>query len=44
MILTFESAAAQSAYQKEQVHLDFIEKAGHLWEKVVVFDAKGISQ
>lgn len=42
MILTFESAAAQSAYQQEQVHLDFIARAGHLWKKVVVCDARGL--
>ena len=42
MIVTFESAAAQSAYQQEQAHLDFIDRAGHLWEKVVVYDAQGI--
>ena len=42
MILTFESATAQSAYQEEQAHLDFIAKAGHLWKKVVVYDAQGI--
>ena len=44
MIVTFESAAAQSAYQEEQVHLDFIARAGHLWEKVVVYDAQGLPQ
>jgi len=43
MILTFESAEAQEAYQKEQAHLDFIESAGHLWKKVVVYDAIGIT-
>ena len=43
MIITFESSAAQSAYQEEQVHLDFIAKAGHLWKKVVVYDAQGLT-
>ncbi|MEJ2583830.1 MAG: Dabb family protein [Robiginitalea sp.] len=43
MIVTFESAAAQSAYQEEQVHLDFIAAAGHLWKKVVVYDALGLT-
>ena len=42
MIVTFESAAAQKAYQVEQVHLDFIAKAGHLWKKVLVYDAQGL--
>ena len=43
MIVTFESAESQEAYQKEQAHLDFIETAGHLWKKVVVYDAIGIT-
>lgn len=43
MIVTFDSAAAQEAYQKEQAHLDFIAKAGHLWKKVLVYDALGLT-
>jgi hypothetical protein len=43
MIVTFESAEAQELYQTEDVHLQFIEEASHLWEKVVVYDAIGIS-
>lgn len=43
LILTFESAEAQEAYQQEQAHLDFIESAGHLWKKVMVYDAIGIT-
>ena len=39
IILTFESAAAQEAYQKEDVHLQFIEESKHLWKKVIVYDA-----
>lgn len=42
MIVTFESAGAQAAYQAEQAHLDFIAGAGHLWKKVVVYDALGL--
>lgn len=42
IILTFESATAQEAYQKEDVHLQFIEESKHLWEKVIVYDAKTI--
>jgi len=44
MIVTFASAAAQNAYQQEQAHLDFIARAGHLWEKVVVYDAQGLPE
>lgn len=39
LIVTFESAKAQEAYQVEPAHLKFIEDAGHLWNKVVVYDA-----
>lgn len=44
LIVTFESAEAQQAYQDEQPHLDFIDEAQHLWEKVVVYDALGIDK
>lgn len=39
LIVTFESAKAQEAYQVEPAHLKFIEDAGQLWNKVVVYDA-----
>ena len=44
LIVTFESAEAQEAYQKEQPHLDFIAEAEHLWKKVIVYDSMGIPQ
>jgi hypothetical protein len=44
LIVTFESAEAQEAYQKEQPHVVFIEEASPLWEKVLVYDAKGIEK
>ena len=39
LLVTFESEEAQEAYQVEAAHLKFIEDAGHLWNKVVVYDA-----
>lgn len=39
LLVTFESEEAQEAYQVEPAHLKFIEDAGHLWKKVVVYDA-----
>ncbi len=42
LIVTFESAGAQAAYQAEQPHLDFISESEHLWEKVIVYDSTGI--
>ncbi|BFP40375.1 hypothetical protein FGF1_12200 [Flavobacteriaceae bacterium GF1] len=44
LIVTFESAEAQDGYQKEEAHLTFIEECKDLWEKVIVYDAKGIPQ
>jgi len=44
LVLSFDSAEAQAAYQKEQPHLDFIEEASHLWKKVIVYDSQGISE
>lgn len=42
LIVTFESAQAQQAYQDEVPHKVFIDEAQNLWEKVVVYDATGI--
>ncbi|MGI9547277.1 MAG: Dabb family protein [Flavobacteriaceae bacterium] len=44
LLVTFESAEAQEAYQVEDVHLKFIENAKHLWNKVVVYDATGLAE
>lgn len=38
-MMTFPSLEAQNIYQTDQTHLDFIDAASHLWEKVVVYDA-----
>ncbi|MGB5188513.1 Dabb family protein [Robiginitalea sp.] len=43
MIVTFESAEAQQAYQTEAVHLSFIEKTAHLIKRFTVYDAKGLN-
>ena len=42
LILTFESAEDQAAYQEEAPHKVFIEECEDLWEKVIVYDSKGI--
>jgi hypothetical protein len=43
LVLTFASAEEQELYQKEEAHLLFIEESEDLWEKVVVYDANGIT-
>jgi len=30
---------AHDLYQADPIHLAFIEKCGHLWERVVIYDA-----
>lgn len=42
LIVTFESAEAQQAYQDEAPHKVFIEESSDLWSKVIVYDSKGI--
>jgi len=42
LILSFESPEAQRAYQVEPAHLVFVEECEDLWERVVVYDSKGI--
>lgn len=39
LLVTFESAEAQELYQKEDVHLQFIEESSNLWNKVIVYDS-----
>ncbi|MEO6715622.1 MAG: Dabb family protein [Novosphingobium sp.] len=36
--MTFDSIADQEAYQVHSLHQAFIERCGHLWDKVVVYD------
>jgi len=39
LVLSFESIKEQEIYQKHQAHLDFIENASSLWDKVLVYDS-----
>ena len=43
IILTFPSKEIQDRYQKEPVHLKFVEEASHLWDRVQVYDAVGLA-
>ncbi|MBC9930254.1 Dabb family protein [Chitinophaga qingshengii] len=38
-LIFFRDVAAQATYQTHPIHLDFIKNYGHLWERVVVYDA-----
>jgi len=38
-LMFFDDLQGQSTYQTHPVHLEFIKNYGHLWEKVIVYDA-----
>lgn len=42
LILSFDSAESQQAYQDEAPHKVFIEESSNLWNKVVVYDSTSI--
>lgn len=42
LVLSFSSKEMQDNYQGEPAHLQFIEEAAHLWNKVIVYDSIGI--
>lgn len=37
-LIYFDNAQDQDDYQAHPVHLSFVKKYGHLWERVVVYD------
>jgi hypothetical protein len=39
LILHFENAAAQDAYQQDPIHLKFVEQYQKYWERVQVYDS-----
>jgi Stress responsive A/B Barrel Domain len=41
-LLFFNDKAEEERYQKDPLHLKFIEDCKHLWKKVVVYDTVGI--
>ena len=38
-LMFFEDVQGQATYQSHPIHLEFIKNYGHLWEKVIVYDA-----
>lgn len=38
-LMFFKDLAGQATYQNHPVHLEFIKNYGHLWKKVIVYDA-----
>jgi hypothetical protein len=38
-LMFFDNLEGQAAYQTDPIHLEFIKNCGHLWEKVIVYDA-----
>jgi len=39
LVVSFESAEAQSQYQTEDAHTRFVDAAAKLWNKVIVYDS-----
>lgn len=39
LVVTFESKEAQKKYQEELSHKTFVDEAGSLWSKVIVYDS-----
>jgi hypothetical protein len=40
--MQFSDLAGQAVYQTHPIHLEFIKNCGHLWEKVIVYDAMDV--
>lgn len=38
-LMFFDDLAGQAAYQSHPIHLAFVKNYGHLWSKVIVYDA-----
>ncbi len=38
-LMFFDDEAGQKVYQDHPIHLEFIKNYGHLWKKVIVYDA-----
>lgn len=38
-LMFFDDLAEQAAYQSHPIHLAFVKNYGHLWAKVIVYDA-----
>ena len=41
-LMFFDDTEGQKIYQDHPVHLDFIKNYGHLWSKVIVYDAMDV--
>jgi hypothetical protein len=41
-LVGFTDKSGHDIYQKHEIHLEFIEKYEHLWERVLVYDSVNI--
>ncbi len=41
-LTVFDDAEGEQVYQKDPIHLKFVEECEHLWERVVIYDAVNI--
>jgi len=42
-LLFFDDVAGQDAYQVHPIHKQFVADCEHLWQRVVVYDVKGVA-
>ncbi|HKK63693.1 MAG TPA: Dabb family protein, partial [Bacteroidales bacterium] len=42
LLVVFDTKTDQDIYQEHPIHLEFVEKNSHLWDKVVVYDSTDI--
>ena len=40
LTVVLKDIAAHDAYQEDHIHLEFIKKCSHMWEKVMIYDAE----
>lgn len=43
-LVFFKNKEDHDIYQKHPIHLEFIKKYGHLWNKVLVYDSENINK
>jgi hypothetical protein len=41
-LMFFDDTAGQKVYQDHPIHKKFVERYGHLWEKVIVYDSMDV--
>lgn len=43
-LLTFANEEDEATYQNHPIHAEFVKNHEHLWEKVLVYDSRGVEK